>query len=441
MNQKITCFLLVAFILSFFASEVLYSQVNLKNIKKRTEKKIEKRVDKRVDKEVDKKLDQIEDTIDGKSSSTQESSSSQTQKKNTKTQSQKNNDAQTTVDEVTTQQIPGSSGSQSNIQLNWSKYDFVPGTEIFFEDNLQGERNGEFPSRWDLLRGNFEIAELDGENVIFVRPDGNMSRTGIIPMMKNPEEDYLPDEFTIQFDAFFKAGQRHQNYMIWLYDRKNQKIQHEFKTLEIGFSRAKYGTNTGNYPGFDHNSFAQEDTWRHIAISFNVRALKVYIDDARVLNIPNVNANPTGITISASGSNTSPDMNFMKNFRFAKGAVPLYDKALSEGRIVTHGIVFDVNRSVIKPESMGVINEIHKLLSNNPYVNFIIEGHTDSDGNPAQNLTLSESRANAVKEKLVSLGIAASRLETVGMGATKPMAENSTPEGKAQNRRVEFVRK
>jgi len=131
---------------------------------------------------------------------------------------------------------------------------------------------------------------------------------------------------------------------------------------------------------------------------------------------------------------------YIKNIRIAQGAVPLYDKFLTDGKIVTSGIRFDVNRATIRPESMGVINEIVNLLKQNPELRFSVEGHTDSDGNPASNQTLSEERAKAVVGKMVELGISPSRLTSKGHGQSQPIAPNSTPEGKAQNRRVEFVK-
>jgi OmpA-OmpF porin, OOP family len=111
-----------------------------------------------------------------------------------------------------------------------------------------------------------------------------------------------------------------------------------------------------------------------------------------------------------------------------------------EGKIVTHGIHFDVNSSTVKAESMGTINEISKLLKDNPQLKLEIGGHTDSSGNSNKNLSLSQARSEAVKKMLVDQGIDASRLTAKGYGDTKPLASNDTPEGKAQNRRVEFTK-
>lgn len=103
-------------------------------------------------------------------------------------------------------------------------------------------------------------------------------------------------------------------------------------------------------------------------------------------------------------------------------------------------IFFEVNRAVIKSESFDLLNEIARVLDENPQLLKIrIEGHTDSDGSEAYNLKLSQSRASAVMTYLVEQGVQADRLEAVGFGESRPLDTNRTSEGKAANRRVEFV--
>ena len=89
---------------------------------------------------------------------------------------------------------------------------------------------------------------------------------------------------------------------------------------------------------------------------------------------------------------------------------------------------------------MGTINEIVKLMNKHSDLNFRIEGHTDSDGEESFNQRLSEDRAAAVKSMLTKLGVASSRLESKGWGESTPVSNNNTPEGKANNRRVEFIK-
>ena len=109
--------------------------------------------------------------------------------------------------------------------------------------------------------------------------------------------------------------------------------------------------------------------------------------------------------------------------------------------IVTYGITFDVNKSDIKAESMTEINRIKTLMDQYPELRYEVQGHTDSTGTPEANQKLSERRAKAIVDKLVELGISRSRLTAVGKGQFSSIADNSTEEGRAKNRRVVFVAK
>ena len=115
-------------------------------------------------------------------------------------------------------------------------------------------------------------------------------------------------------------------------------------------------------------------------------------------------------------------------------------KKFTDSKIVTHGINFDVNKATIRPESMGTMNMIVQVMRDNPDIKFEVGGHTDSDGADDYNLKLSQQRADAVKDQLIKLGIDAARLTSKGYGETKPISDNNSLEGKANNRRVEFVK-
>jgi outer membrane protein OmpA-like peptidoglycan-associated protein len=325
--------------------------------------------------------------------------------------------------------------------LTWNKYDFVPGDKIIFEDNQEGEQNGEFPSRWDLVGGNVENAAFGGQNVIYFKEAGSC----IIPLFKEPGKDNLPDLFTIEFDCWFEP-EEYCEYFVYFYDQKNQsETTIEIDPLRINANHVGItDKGEGYYPGEEEMAEITRGFWRHVSISFNTRALKVYLDDARVMNIPNLGINPEGVTICCDAMNkggTVGKNRFIKNVRIAEGAVKLYDKLMQDGKIVTSGIRFDVNKATIKPESMGVINSILQLMKEHPELNFSVEGHTDSDGDDASNQNLSERRAQAVVAELTKIGIAGNRLTSKGWGESKPVGPNNTAEGKAANRRVEFVKK
>jgi len=338
----------------------------------------------------------------------------------------------------------GSSESQSaggavqgvkNVEMAYAKSDFVPGDEIIFDDPMASEKMGEFPSQWDLLSGTAEVANIGGLQCLFMEAPG----TAIAPLMKNMKS-YLPDVFTVEFDYwvnnYTETGKiPSQNYRLHFYNANDRDI------MELEFAEGKvywtYSTPDGEIRRGNLDMKEKIDSWSHLSVSFNKRAFKAYINGVRVVNIPSM-AVPVRLNLNNTGWRDHRCA--ITNFRIAKGAVPLYDRLASEGKIITYGITFDVGKSTIKPESMTEISRIAKLMQENADVKFSVEGHTDNTGNAASNQTLSEARSKAVMDKLVEMGIASDRLKAAGKGQTAPIADNSSDEGRAKNRRVEFVK-
>lgn len=411
--------LLAIFMLAFVTPGIAQVKVE---VEEKVEKKVNQRANRKTDQAIDKGLDKLEEGIGklfGK------------KKKKDSSEEQPEQQGQQTLPAEQETQPKAAIETETGPQLNWAKYDFVPGDKVIFEDNLIGEENGEFPSRWDLKKGNVEIAQLDGENVIMFRA-GNPE---IIPYLKNPEKDYLPEIFTIEFDLYGGVG----TFVLNLYDTKNQKsgspsgwTSFKMKHNEMGWAN--------NFSKLADLSLP-ERRWVHIAIAYTNGKLKGYIDETRLVNIPRIDFDPKGITLYTYIFGTLNEGHYyVKNLRIAEGGVKYYDRFLQDGKIVANGIRFNVNEATLLPESMGVINEIVDLMKEHPDISFNVEGHTDSDGDNDLNQTLSEGRAQSVMNKLIEMGISHDRLTSKGFGESKPITDNSTPEGKANNRRVEFVK-
>jgi len=141
-----------------------------------------------------------------------------------------------------------------------------------------------------------------------------------------------------------------------------------------------------------------------------------------------------------SSGHVQNDKIMVTNFRLAEGGKSIISALDTDGKIVTHGILFDTGKDVIKPELLPTLKMILGLLNDDPGLKFSIEGHTDNQGNQAINQPLSEKRAAAVKTWLTGKGIEEARLKTKGFGDSKPIDANNTTEGRANNRRVEFVK-
>ena len=344
-------------------------------------------------------------------------------------------------------QDPDSSAQENGKDLApWSKYNFVPGDKIIFQDDLVNEENGEFPSRWDILDGNAENASFNGENIINLK-----NKSIIMPLMDS--EEYLPEVFTIEFDAYFgekKGPFTWQYYGIrfvnktggWYYpDPQSKNYYYPINIYQHGaYFKASVNSISKEFETYEESLKEEGGLWRHVAIAFNKRSLKVFVDQHRVINIPNLGFQPKVFNISAWSYYDDGFTRAIKNIRVAEGGKKLYDQVMSDGKFITRGILFDVNQATIKPESMGVINEVAKMMHEHEDLSFRIEGHTDSDGEDEYNMNLSSQRAQAVKVQLVKLGIVEKRLLAKGLGESQPVAENNTAEGKANNRRVEFIK-
>lgn len=326
--------------------------------------------------------------------------------------------------------------STKTLESAYAKSDFVPGDEIMFEDDLVGEQMGEFPSKWDLLEGNAEIASVNGKTVISLTDIS----TEIMPLMKN-QKNYLTEAFTLEFD-FLGGSDEKSIYCDYIIHFKNIEGE-DVATINLngtasGWAYTSWITVSGEQRENRSAAPAKEEEWNHAALSFNKRALKVYLNGSRIVNIPNC-ARPQYFTLQRSY--WADQRNLMTNVRLCKGAVPLYNRLITDGKIITYAITFDIGKANIKPESMTEINRIAQLMKDNGDLKFEVQGHTDNTGTMAGNQKLSEQRAQAIVNKLVEMGIAANRLSAKGMGQSAPLADNSTDEGRAKNRRVEFVKK
>lgn len=333
--------------------------------------------------------------------------------------------------------------------LSYSKFDFIPGEKVIFFDDFSQDNIGDFPALWNT-NGSAEIVTT---NLLPGRWMKFSSREAIW----TDELLKLPDNYTIEFDIIPIKGEegRMAGYDFRLLQSINPKsYDHGAVPGKAGFlfsceyfGRTDYRTYINNDEGADlglsgtkegEQYYQEENKKYHIAIWVQKARIRLYQDEQKIFDLPK--AFPlTSVKMDRIRFEEGAAM--VSNIRIAIGNPDMRSKLLTEGKLVSYGIYFDVNKDVVKPASYATLKEIAAVLTENPAVKIKIIGHTDADGADAANLDLSKRRAASVKDELVkSFAIDASRIETEGKGETQPVATNDTPSNKALNRRVEFIK-
>jgi outer membrane protein OmpA-like peptidoglycan-associated protein len=340
--------------------------------------------------------------------------------------------------------------ASANIKA-YSKYDFVPGEKVIgFEDFSTGSI-GDFPVGWNT-NGAGEIVTIEG------KPGRWLWLTK--PSVFVPEfTDKYPEDFTFEFDllhGIINGG----GISVALVQLDNiEQPQHwtlSGNRIHFQLNNANTGGKTGdskstvrkNSENETANSISTDllsDAYNplHVSIWRQKERVRVYLNQEKIWDIPKglaKEAKLNAIVFYVTYAEATVQ-HYLGNLRLAIGAPDTRNKLLTQNKWVTHGILFDVNSANIKPESYGTLKEIANVLKENADMKVKIVGHTDADGADAANLDLSKRRAASVKTTLAKeFGIDESRMDTDGKGESQPIDKNDSPAGKANNRRVEFIK-
>lgn len=326
----------------------------------------------------------------------------------------------------------------------YSKYDFIPGDKVIFFDDFSDTDEGEFPRKWTLKGpgggGNsLEVVTYKDRKFLRSRP-GKDRQDNSREYIRLSDKGDLPEKFTLEFDAYMGTAEGGSTifYVPAFINDESSVAYHNSSpngsllfTGEIGSSE---NSNT--------NINMLDNRVHHIAISVNGTFTKAYVDNVRVVNDPDAITRPikyVGILMGTITNEQSENV-MITNVRLAEGGKDIASALDTDGKIITHGILFDTGSDKIKPESQPTLKSILALLENDPALKFSIEGHTDNQGGKGINQPLSERRATAVKNWMTGKGIDSARLKCKGLGDTKPLSDNKSAEGRANNRRVEFIK-
>jgi OmpA-OmpF porin, OOP family len=321
-----------------------------------------------------------------------------------------------------------STTGQPNLTL--VKDEFIPGDNVIFYDDFTDMSAGDAPPHFKVRGASPELMEGSGIRQLNAKAKGSLF----------PNLASLPKNFTFETEIKFDIPQGRAGANLILMSKGKQILQWYFTAQEKNFDlvvslRAPY----------------QELGRKRVIMSFDKPVklalwvqngrMRSYANGEKLLDFNQIEMPPIdSIEIENGFLGASPALGY-RMVRFAESTPDFSQILMSSGRYIARGILFDTDSDVIKPESAPVMKQIAQALEKNPTLKLLIEGHTDSVGDANHNLDLSKRRAAAVKTVLSGqFNVDASRLSTAGLGSTKPVGPNDTPQGRAQNRRVELVK-
>ncbi len=424
------------------ASSVINAQIGLG---KKIADKVKDRTEQKTDQTIDKGLDAIEKDIENPQGDDQQKQQPATTTEKKEQQKPAEQPVQPKTEPAKTETVPQ---EQTALQT-YSKYDFVSGSTVIFYDDFSQDAVGDFPVQWNT-NGSGEVITSN------LFPGNWMKLSGRYCIWTDALLD-LPDNFTIEFDIVpIRNDQNNmEGYIMRLFQAKNVKAWDGGSAPGVGgfeftveySGRPSYSTwftkegcGPTSLSGYkDGDAFKQKvDQKYHIAIWVQKSRIRLYQNETKLIDLPKAFQTDC---VKLDRLRFEYGSAMIGNVRVAVGVPDTRNKLITEGKLVTYGIYFDVNKDIVKPESNGTLKEIATVLTENPDVRIKIIGHTDSDGADAANLDLSKRRAASVKNELSkNFGIDASRMETDGKGEAEPVAPNDTPANKALNRRVEFLK-
>ncbi len=467
MNQIRIAGLLVISALSLTGAQ---AQVRVSDPKQTVERNVEYRVNSKIDQGINRGLDKVEQGVGNIFKKKDKKANDQKPADDAYGQSgtgnnQTNSPNQQPAAGRATSDGASSGGGQSTTRTDdpkplraYSKFDFVPGEKVLAFDDFAAVSVGDFPLGWNT-NSTAEIVTLEGrpEKWLFMSKDGFFQPEYVKAM---------PENFTLEFDVFTRYNSNNLlTYSFYLSAVDNPKKELSNQYIQDGiyvewhpcgggkFIVYEKGEEVNKNDGLNLKEFdCGDDYAKPSFVKFSIwrqkTRLRIYANETKVVDIPqafdaklNYNAFKFGTAYMNYATADNKDEFMVATVRYAVGAPDTRSKLITEGKFSTTGILFDVNSATIKPESYGVLKEIGTVLKENATVRVRVIGHTDSDGDDTANLALSKRRSEAVRAALTKeFGIEAARMDTDGKGETAPVAPNTTPEGKANNRRVEFIK-
>ncbi|MDZ7344509.1 MAG: OmpA family protein, partial [candidate division KSB1 bacterium] len=303
----------------------------------------------------------------------------------------------------------------------WSKYDFIPGHQLLFYDDLSGDRPGEMPAAWQLISGKVETIEF--ANLKWLR--------AIDESYVAPRLTALPRQFTLEMDFYVTPRGYSGNYRLDIYGARDEDW--------VALTLEDLGAYIHTSAGLSLEHALELTKGRHrLAMMVDGGGFTCYIDSLRVITLPKTwDFQPSSLEILMPGGVQEGDNRcLITNFRLAVAGKSFREQLAAQGKIVSYGIYFTIGAAQLLPASYATLKEIATLLHNDLRLRLSIECHANDLPEADDNLRLSQDRAEIIREALTNLfKIDRSRLSTNGWGAGRPLEDENTVIGHAINRR------
>ncbi|NCU31654.1 MAG: hypothetical protein EOM23_01670 [Candidatus Moranbacteria bacterium] len=340
--------------------------------------------------------------------------------------------------------IANSNYSQGKL-VSSSNYDFVPGDQIILFEDFSQDNIGDMPALW-ASNGSGEVKTINIAEGKWFHMNGEDA------VYCYTKEIAFPENFIMEFDFIPDANYLDGSILTIYQETENRELNDDIFPGERGL-HIVLGIEAWETRGYDlekedwlegigRKATVEREKVNHIIIWVQKRRVRIYHKGEKVLDMgTNIHAGTQFNRLRFSGWDRA-SLPYLSNLKITTASPDTRSKLLTEGKLISYGIYFDSGKAVVKPESYASINEIANVMNENPELMIAITGHTDSEGNDDSNLDLSKRRAKSVKDYLVDqFKIDASRISTDGKGESLPIDSNSTPHGKAKNRRVEFEKR
>lgn len=327
---------------------------------------------------------------------------------------------------------------------SYSNYDFVPGDKILFYEDFSQDNIGDLPALW-ASNGSGEVKTLNIAEGKWFHMNGEDASYCYTKSLA------LPSNFIMEFDFIPDAEYNYGTILTFYQETEDRELNDQLYPGEKGL-HIVIGNDSWETKGYDNDiedwlegqgkkATVEKEEVNHIIIWVQNRRVRIYHRGEKAVDMgTNIYAGTEFNRFRFSGWDRA-SLPYVSNIKITTAAPDTRSKLITEGKLVTYGIYFDSGKDIVKPESYGTINEIAAVLKENPELRVKITGHTDSDGDDAMNLDLSKRRGTNVKQYLVNeFQIESGRIESDGKGESEPIIANSSPENKAKNRRVEFIK-